>query len=151
MKIEDLTWSLKPARPYVPRDVGSIRRIVFHHTATPTTTRPEQIHEEHIRRGWSGIGYNYVIRESGTVYKTRPVSVVPACVEKGNTPSICIAWIGDYEKRELPTAAVIAARELVRMIRDAYPWIVEVYGHCELNATSCPGRYGMEVVGAIRK
>ncbi len=150
MRIEDLTGILRPARPYVPRDVSSIRRIVFHHTATPRSATPEQIHEEHIRRGWSGIGYHYLIRDSGTVYKTRPVSVIPACVEKGNTPSICIAWIGNYDVQEVPVAAIHSARDLVRMIQEAYPWVKEIVGHRELMPTVCPGKYGMDVVEALR-
>lgn len=127
------------------RRLADCTRIVIHHTAGPDDEPPEVIARYHLRRGWAGVGYHYLVYRGGHVVKTRPVAVIPACVRGSNATSICIAAVGDYE-RIAPTAALTGAMwTLVRLLRRAYS-VTELGGHREYAATICPGRHLMSVV-----
>ncbi len=150
MKIVDLTRDLLPSRPYVFIKPEEIKRIVFHHTASPKSMTPYEIYVDHKSRGWNGVGYHYLIRSNGVIYKTRPILAIPACVERRNTGSICIAWIGHYNKYDVSQSAFYAALELTEALLDHYGKLA-IHAHRELAQTGCPGRYGYEAVKKIRE
>src|SRR5216117_2473729 len=90
-QIIDLTLTLprNTNSPYTPRDVASIHWIVVHHSAGPPDQTPESIARFHVEtRGWSGIGYNYLVYEDGRIFAGRPLDVLPACV-KDTTRRAC--------------------------------------------------------------
>ncbi len=145
MFIEDLTHKLKFSSPFKQREHGDVKYLVFHHTGTSSRASVESIHMAHLDRGWSGIGYHYCISRDGTVYKVRPVLSVPACVKGYNRASVCVAWIGDYEKNKLPEEMAEAGLELARVLLARFPK-AEVTWHAKLNDTVCPGKHGIDVV-----
>jgi N-acetylmuramoyl-L-alanine amidase len=53
-----------------------ITEVVAHWTATYTNQDigAEEVHEWHKKRGWSGIGYHYIIRRDGRIQRGRPIS-----------------------------------------------------------------------------
>lgn len=100
-KITDLTLTLprNPSNPFTPRDITAIRWIVLHHSAGPSNQTPESMARFHVeKRGWSGIAYNYLVYNDGRIFKTRPISVVPACVKGHNDESICLCFVGNFTK-----------------------------------------------------
>jgi len=52
----------------------------------------------HRRRGWSGVGYNYVIKLDGTIENGRPLEKIPAHVKGFNRNSIGICYIGGLDE-----------------------------------------------------
>jgi hypothetical protein len=146
-----LTLPRHPERTYQPRDVGQLRYVVVHHTAgtdnprtpeiEPEVIPPEVLARYHISRGWSGIGYHYLVYRDGTIYKVRPIGVVGACVKGHNTPSICIAFVGNYSMSPPSVMARASCLWLISLLRQHYPHLRELRGHREMagQSTQCPG------------
>lgn len=125
-----------------------IVRIVVHYSAT----YPEQdigvseIDRWHRDRGWSKIGYHYVIRRDGYVERGRPESEIGAHVLGHNTGSIGICWVGGLDRASGSNVGVDnrtpeQKQALAKVLRDLtarYPG-AEVVGHRDLAATQCPG------------
>ena len=116
----------------------STEMIVLHHAAAKNCTA-QDIHNWHLNRGWSGIGYNFFIRKDGQIYRGRPENVVGAHATNYNSKSIGICFEGDYTVESMPKAQLEAGKELVAYLKDKYK-ITKVKGHRDLMATSCPGK-----------
>lgn len=115
--------------------------IILHHVAG--TGSVEMIHQEHLARGWAGIGYNFYIRLDGSVWLGRGWDKIGAHAgsESGyNSKSIGICFEGDYTKlASMPEAQFEAGIELIKMALAKYSTIKEIKGHGEVYATACPG------------
>lgn len=83
-------------------------------------------------RGWSDIGYAFVVFESGRVYEARGMHVGAHCRGHNHEPSC--AFAGDYSRRQ-PGQRAIAAFDEVRKHVGAKGW----RGHREGFPTACPG------------
>ena len=70
--------------------------IVIHTAATPPSMDigAKEIREWHLARGWSDIGYHWVIRRNGTVEPGRPVDAVGAHAKGFNKTSVGICLVG---------------------------------------------------------
>lgn len=80
-----------------------INELIVHCSATPegNSYSVEQCRRDHIKQGWSDIGYHYFIDLDGKVYNGRDVDIVGAhCAAKGkNQHSIGICYVGGLENR----------------------------------------------------
>ena len=57
----------------------------------------ESIRQWHLERGWSDIGYHYIITKNGDIETGRPIQRVPAAVKGHNRGNIAICLTGrDY-------------------------------------------------------
>ena len=78
----------------------SITEIIIHCTATPEGRdyTVEQIRNDHVEgRGWSDIGYHYVIYRDGSIHNGRDVNIAGAHCTGHNTHSIGVAYVGGLE------------------------------------------------------
>jgi N-acetyl-anhydromuramyl-L-alanine amidase AmpD len=116
----------------------STKFIVIHHAAALRAT-VEDIHSWHLANGWSGIGYNYVIRKDGTVYQGRPIDAIGAHTKGYNEVSIGICLEGNLDQEHPTQAQMLSLNELVDMLQAKYPE-TRIMGHRAVNDTSCPGR-----------
>lgn len=73
--------------------------------------------EEHIKRGFSDIGYHYMIQPSGEVVNGRPLNVVGAHVQGENKNNIGICLIG---KNKFTKAQFSSLYRLVDTLRICY-------------------------------
>jgi N-acetylmuramoyl-L-alanine amidase len=80
----------------------------------------------HIDRGWTGIGYHYVILEDGTIQKGRWVDSVGAHVRGNNSHSIGICRIGGMASDG--TAILDATHEQIHSIRKLSHLLLKLYG-----------------------
>lgn len=115
-------------------------RVIIHHTATNGDVAAETVHGWHLKQGWAGIGYHYLIRQDGTIERGRPENTIGAHAgPEGNSDSIGIALAGNFEMAK-PTEKQIEA--LVWLIRDLINRYgsLQVMGHRDVMATSCPGK-----------
>jgi len=120
----------------------NIDAIVIHCSATREgqDVRASDIDKMHKERGFTCIGYNYVIDLDGTVEKGRPLTMNGAhCNTKGlsgksyNYHSIGICYVGGLDRygraKDTRTPAQKKALvDLVYRLMEEYP-IVEVIGH----------------------
>lgn len=117
--------------------------IVLHCSATKPNQHigAAQITEWHLAKGWTAIGYHFVITRAGDLELGRPVDEVGAHVTGFNGRSVGICMVGglDPEGRELVHAPQMftpaqwdTARVLVAYLRKLYP-DARVCGHRDLS------------------
>lgn len=82
----------------------SIHYLVVHCSATieGKDFDAKDIDAWHKKRGWSGIGYHYVIKLDGAIEKGRPDSKIGAHVKGYNKHSLGICYIGGLAKNQAP-------------------------------------------------
>lgn len=124
----------------------AISKIILHCTATPEGRdfSVEQIRQCHLARGFSDIGYHYVVGRDGTVYPGRPESVVGAHCTGQNTCSIGVSYVGgevadgSHKPKDTRTPAQKKSlRELVESLKSKYPGAT-VHCHYEFANKACP-------------
>lgn len=126
----------------MPLNINNVKYIVIHHIQAKTAT-PEQIHQWHLGKGWSGAGYNEYIRKDGSVYILRGDHVGAHCADAKNNYNPIgygIACEGDYEMESimpLPQMKSLVDRIKHNKSRMSGAKIVK---HKELTSTSCPGK-----------
>lgn len=124
----------------------TISKIILHCTATPEGRdfSVEQIRQWHLARGFSDIGYHYVVGRDGTVYAGRPESVVGAHCTGQNPCSIGVCYVGgevadgSHKPKDTRTPAQKKSlRELVESLKRKYPGAT-VHCHYEFANKACP-------------
>ena len=116
--------------------------IVLHHAAA-TSCSADDIHRWHLHNGWAGIGYHYLVRKDGTIYRGRPEDTVGAHAYGANSHSIGVCFEGNYQvEAEMPVAQLTAGQALVADIKRRWG-ITKVIGHKDVagSTTDCPGKY----------
>lgn len=123
----------------------TIRKIIIHCSATPDgrDVSAEEIRRWHLDRGWSDIGYHFVIRLDGTVERGRPIEKVGAHCKGHNADSIGICYVGgmDYKgKRSKDTRTPEQKKALVQLVQELSRTYapVTVHGHNEFSDKDCP-------------
>ena len=111
--------------------------IILHH-ADADKCSIEDVHSWHLQRGWSGVGYNFLVRKDGSIYRGRPEDAVGAHTTGNNSNSIGICFEGIYTKQTMPEAQIKAGQELISYLKNKYG-ITKVKKHKDFMATDCPG------------
>lgn len=111
--------------------------LVFHHSASKVAA-PQDVNRWHKARGWSGIGYHYLVRKDGSIHRGRPENKLGAHVRGHNSDTIGICAEGDFTRETMSDAQIAALQELRADIHRRYPGIKDLR-HSDLNPTSCPG------------
>jgi N-acetyl-anhydromuramyl-L-alanine amidase AmpD len=132
-----------------------LNEIIVHCTATrpdwwstrSTAQKVAEIKRWHVQdRGWSDIGYHFLIDRDGKVVAGRPLQTVGAHTQGHNTGTIGISLFGGHGSAA--TDAFFenytpqqdkALRDLITHLRASYPTITKVSGHNEYAAKACPG------------
>lgn len=127
-----------------------ITKIIIHCSATPEDKdfTTNQIKDWHLRRGFSDIGYHYVIHRDGTIHKGRPIARPGAHTLGHNLSSIGICYVGgcDSTKNRLwavtpkDTRTWEQRESLIRLLKELkakYPTVM-IYGHRDFAKKACP-------------
>jgi N-acetyl-anhydromuramyl-L-alanine amidase AmpD len=123
------------------RGFGDINVMVIHHSASPRNITTQQIRHWHTKgRGWSDIGYHYVIENEGEVVFGRSISRIGAHCRGHNRDSIGVCVVGDNTKTEhqWSMTQIASLQDLVYGIKLVFPKVI-VKGHRDLANTLCPG------------
>lgn len=124
----------------IMRQPTQIQRIVWHHSATDTGDAAT-FHQYHLSKGWSGIGYHYVILKDGSVEAGRPLTAVGAHAYGYNKDSIGICLVGNFDEIVPSFNQLRAAASLSHYLEDQLGRTLKWSLHRDLCDTSCPGRY----------
>lgn len=137
------TWAkIQPAK--VAR---RITEIILHCTATPEGRdfSVAAIKACHVQeRGFSDIGYNFVIYRDGSVHEGRSLAIAGAHCTGHNSISIGITYVGGTDANGKPKdtrtpAQKVALRNLVEKLCREYGISKQhVYGHYEFANKACP-------------
>lgn len=136
-----------------------IDTLVIHTSATFPGQRVtvDILRQWHLARGFSDIGYHFVIDTDGTVYTGRPAELPGAHTLHWNHRSLGLCYIGGLNELGLPHDSrspeqKTALRELIKKLLRQYPDIRHIYGHCDLAPKACPCFNAREEYeGMIRK
>lgn len=108
----------------------------------------EECRRWHLDRGFSDIGYHFIIGRNGDVVEGRPIEVVGAHVKGYNSKSIGISLVGghgsgmyDAFSDHFTPEQGFALRELIGTLRAQFPTITKVMGHNDFPNVNkaCPG------------
>lgn len=148
----------KPDTP--PARMKPPSRITIHHSggnaakdldreAVERTIRA--IQTDHIRkRGWSDIGYHFVIDRSGRIWEGRPVAQIGAHAgsQIANDRNAGVLLLGNFDVQTPAGAQISSLERLLETLRARYKIgraqvlsHKEVRGDCGLGPTNCPGKY----------
>ena len=121
-----------------------ITLIVVHCSATPAGREVSvaDIDRWHRRRGFSCIGYHYVVGLDGTVHAGRSVHRVGAHCLGHNRNSIGVCYVGGLDSGGRPADTRTeeqkqALAELLGRLRRLYPE-ARIRGHRDFAAKACP-------------
>lgn len=144
--VGNATWKLLLAKSdELVKSKRSINEIIVHCTATPDG-RPVTIREItqwHKNRGFSTIGYHYVVMLDGTVCNGRNVDTVGAHCTNHNSHSIGVCYVGGLDKvtkqpKDTRTPAQkYALTTLLKKLKALYPK-AKIYGHRDFANKACP-------------
>jgi N-acetylmuramoyl-L-alanine amidase len=123
----------------------NIKRIIIHCSATKEgrDIKTETIRSWHMKgRGWSDIGYHFVIELDGTIMEGRPMERIGAHTRGYNRDSIGICYVGGLgsDKRAKDTRTAQQKRsmdDLIDSLLDRFRGAT-VHGHNEFSAKACP-------------
>uniref|UniRef100_UPI0035900BFA peptidoglycan-recognition protein SC2-like n=1 Tax=Myxine glutinosa TaxID=7769 RepID=UPI0035900BFA len=126
-----------------------VQYFVIHHTATgrcfnrracsKIVRTIQNYHMKH--RGWSDIGYNFLVGEDGNVYEGRGWRTVGAHAPGYNSKSIGLSFIGNFSSKKPNQKALTAAKELIRYAinHNKLKMNYKLIGHRQTKMTDCPG------------
>lgn len=141
------TWAVLGVSSPNPRN---ITEIIVHCTATPEGEdfSVAQIRAVHLARGFSDIGYHYLIGRDGTIYKGRDESIAGAHCSGHNTISIGVCYVGGCPPRTVANwmdkwedtrtdAQKSSLIKLLKELKAEYPKAT-IHGHNEFANKACP-------------
>ena len=131
------------------------------------------VYSYHVQsRGWSDIGYNFLVDKYGTVYEGRyggiTRAVVGAHASGFNTNTFGVSLMGNFVNVRPPAAMVSALRGLLAWKYDLHhvnvagtvgyaengsgPMVTldRLSGHRDVGSTSCPGGYAYSLLPGLR-
>jgi len=122
-----------------------INKIIIHCSATPEDrdVKTETIRGWHLDRGFSDLGYHFVIELDGMMKKGRPLEVVGAHVRGQNNNSIGICYVGGVDEQMKPKNTLDKCQEeqliaILKWLKEKFPKAT-VHGHNEFtDSKACP-------------
>jgi hypothetical protein len=151
-------WHARAPRPMSRQ--GAPSEAFIHHSDEPNAERLVTLakQSEHMRaiqnfhmgpeRGWSDIGYHYVVFQPygklnrARIFEGRKVGFVPAAQLGHNTGTLAICVVGNLEHDTLKQATRDAIEQLLKI----FPSVHTLGGHRDVTPTSCPGKHGYAAV-----
>ena len=123
----------------------NIRELIVHCSATPEGKdySVDTIRQWHLQRGFSDIGYHYVIYRDGSIHIGRDESIIGAHCTGHNTNSIGVCYIGGCAsdgKTPKDTRTTEQKQSLVKLLKELktkYPQ-ASIHGHRDFSSKACP-------------
>lgn len=143
--VGDKTWAalgLKKKETTRP-----INKIFLHCSATKEGKdyTVDDIRSWHKARGFSDVGYHYVIYRDGTVKEGRPINQIPAAQSGHNVGSIAICYIGGLAedgKTPKDTRTSEQKESMYKLLKDLMEKYnlkqTDIHGHYEVSDKYCP-------------
>lgn len=123
----------------------SIKELIVHCSATPEGKdySVDTIRQWHLQRGFSDIGYHYVIYRDGSIHIGRDESIIGAHCTGHNTNSIGVCYIGGCTsngKTPKDTRTTEQKQSLVKLLKELktkYPQ-ASIHSHKDFSNKACP-------------
>lgn len=123
----------------------NIKELIVHCSATPEGKDYSvgTIRQWHLQRGFSDIGYHYVIYRDGSIHIGRDESIIGAHCTGHNTNSIGVCYIGGCAsngKTPKDTRTTEQKQSLVKLLKELktkYPQ-ASIHSHKDFSNKACP-------------
>lgn len=123
----------------------NIKELIVHCSATPEGKdyNVDTIRQWHLQRGFSDIGYHYVVYRDGSIHIGRDESIIGAHCTGHNTNSIGVCYIGGCAsdgKIPKDTRTTKQKQSLVKLLKELktkYPQ-ASIHGHRDFSSKACP-------------
>jgi N-acetylmuramoyl-L-alanine amidase len=122
----------------------TINSIIVHCTATKALQHfnVNDVRRWHQQRGFSDIGYHYVVLVDGTIENGRSLSEVGAHCKGHNAHSIGVCYVGGLNAKGAPAdtrtpAQRKALRQLLTLLKQQFP-ATTIHGHRDFATKPCP-------------
>ena len=123
----------------------NIKELIVHCSATPEGKdySIDTIRQWHLQRGFSDIGYHYVIYRDGSIHIGRDESIIGAHCTGHNTNSIGVCYIGGCasDGKTPKDTRTLQQKEsllsLLKTLKIKYP-NAKIYPHYKFAAKACP-------------
>ena len=123
----------------------NIKELIVHCSATPEGKdySIDTIRQWHLQRGFSDIGYHYVIYRDGSIHIGRDESIIGAHCAGHNANSIGVCYIGGCAsdgKTPKDTRTIEQKQSLVKLLKELktkYPQ-ASIHGHRDFSSKACP-------------
>ena len=115
-----------------------INTIIIHAADTPADMDigAAEIDQWHKERGWSGIGYHYVIRRDGSLETGRPENEVGAHAYRHNGDSIGVCMVGGKPDCNYTSAQWACLESLAEYLLERHG--AKLIGHRDVSEKPCP-------------
>lgn len=126
------------------------KKVIVHCSATTEDMDigVNEIRRWHVKeRGFSDIGYHYIIRRNRKIEEGRHIEFIGAHCLGQNRDSIGVCLIGGSHRLEDGTTVpkfnftydqIEALKELVKTIKDKFSSVSKIYGHNNFAKKKCP-------------
>lgn len=145
IKILKTDYKIKNYNQCMTQNPKLIKSIIIHHSAffqtTDLQTACQHIEQSHLNRGYSAIGYHFLIGKNGDIAYGRPINYIGAHCKNFNTNSVGICLIGNFEEEKPTNEQYQSLAKLIKHLRKYFiNEQAKIYLHKNLNATLCPGK-----------
>jgi hypothetical protein len=126
------------------RRTQAVNTVVVHHSASILAS-PEEVHRWHQEKGWVGIGYHFLVRKDGNIYRGRPLDAIGAHVYAHNEDSIGVCFEGNFEVEQMTEAQIKLGVELLKYLKTLYPKL-NAKKHKDYGGSNCPGKNFNDII-----
>jgi N-acetylmuramoyl-L-alanine amidase len=98
----------------------------------------EEITQMHLNRGWSDVGYHFIIKQDGTIEVGRPIESIGAHALGYNRNSVGVCYVGGLDENGKASDTrtdeqIIALEELINDLLAQFTEVLEIKGHRDLS------------------
>jgi hypothetical protein len=105
----------------------------------------------HTRIRYGDIGYHFIIDYAGRVWEGRSLSYEGAHVSCENAGNIGVMLLGNFERQKPSQLQLDTLTKVSALLRRQFDISARrVYGHRDIGASVCPGRYLYPYVAALK-
>jgi hypothetical protein len=144
------TWMAFTPRLAQLRPAKNFTRLTVHHAGNGVNLHLRQedvvldlngILEAHLQNHYGDIGYHFMIDRAGRIWEGRSLAYEGAHVAGMNMQNIGVMLLGNFDEQKPAAEQVSALFMLVDVLLEKYDISgEEIYGHCDLAQSACPGR-----------
>lgn len=140
--LASLSQAASPSPSVFVKPTRYVSRVFLHCTASsyPHHDDIEVVRKWHVEgRGWSDVGYHYMIHRNGSISVGRDIERTPAAQKGHNKGSIAIALHGGgHGKDDFGKIQLRALKRFCDEINQAYEGNITFHGHSEVALRDCP-------------
>ena len=138
----DLTQTLQKSKSksYQNRIPSRCSELILHHSAHLSWNVYDVARYHVVKNGWPAIGYHIVISDRGDIFLCNNLNIQSYHCKGHNFKSIGICCLGNFEEEEMTEKQELALMMVLWTIGTNFHEL-QVYGHCDVASTLCPGSH----------